>query len=74
MVGMNSLVWSLLCCVPNFDVMLFQYLLFSIYWNCVVSDGSIVARGYFVQVICPLIAFQARVSFDPVEGDRSRVP
>ena len=46
----------------------------SIYWNCVVCDGSTVARGYFGQVICPLIAFQAYVSFDPAEGDRIRVP
>jgi glycerol-3-phosphate acyltransferase PlsY len=32
------------CCVPNFYVILFQYLLYSIYWNCIVSDGSIVAQ------------------------------
>ena len=61
-------------CIPSFDVILFQRLLFTICWNCVVSNGSIVARGYFGQVVCPLIAFQSYVFFDPVEGDRGRVP
>jgi len=62
------------CCVPNFYVILFLLLPSSIYWNCVLSDGSIVAHGYFDQVISPLIAFQAYMSFDPVEGDRNSVP
>jgi len=63
-----------ICCILNFYVMLFQYLLSSIYWNCVLRDGSTAARDCFGQVICPLIAFQACVFFDPAEGDRSTVP
>ena len=36
-----------MCCVPNFYVIFFQYLLSSIYWNCVVSDGSICSLWLF---------------------------
>ena len=60
-------------CVPDFYVIIIQNLLSSIYWNRVVSDGSVVARSYFGQLLSPLISFQTYVSFDPVVGDRSRL-
>ena len=78
MVGMNSLVWEAFCrvnvyWVPDFYVIIFQNLLSSIYWNRVLSGGSLVVRSYFGQVVSPVISFQTYVSFDPVEGDRSRL-
>jgi len=47
MVGMNSLVWDVFaefmyCCVRNFYVILFQYLLSSIYCNCVVCRSQMI--------------------------------
>ena len=44
-------------CIPYFDVILFQYLLSSIYWDFFVSDGRVVACSYFGQAVCPLISF-----------------
>ena len=60
-------------CVPDFCVVVFQYLLSSNDWDYVVGDGSIVTRNCFGQVVRPLVSFQACVSFDPVEGDRGGV-
>jgi hypothetical protein len=45
------------CCIPYVDVILFQYLLSSTYWDCFVSDGRVAACSYFGQVVCPLISF-----------------
>ena len=59
-------------CVPDFYIIILQNLLSSIYWNRVVSDGSVVARSYG-QVVSPLISFQTYVSFDQVEGDKCRL-
>ena len=53
--------------------MVFQYLSSPVDWDFVISDGSIVARNCFGQVVCPLVSFQTCVSFDPVEGDRGGV-
>ena len=56
--------------VPDFCIVFFQWLLSSNDWDCVVSDGSIVFRNCFAQVVCPLFSFQSCLSFDPVDGDR----
>ena len=60
-------------CVPDFCVLVFQYLLSSTDWDFVIHDGSIVVRNCFGQLVCPLVSFQTYVSFDPVEGDRGGV-
>ena len=60
MVGMNSFVWEAFA--------EFTYIAF------VVSNGSIVTRNCFGQIVCPLVSFKTCVSFDPVEGDRGGVP
>ena len=44
-------------CVPDFRVVIFQYLLSSIYRDFVVSDGCIVSRSCFGQA-------RVRVSYD----------
>jgi hypothetical protein len=62
------------CCVPDLDVVVFQDLLSSTNWDCVVSSGGIVTRSDFGQVVCPLISFRTYVFFDPVEGDRDKFP
>jgi hypothetical protein len=79
MVGTNSFSVGgvcrvYVCCVPDFDVVVFQDLLSSIYWDCVVSYGGVVTRNCLGQVVCHQISFQTYVSFDPVEGDQSRFP
>ena len=45
------------CCIPYFDVVLFQYLLSLIYWDFFVGDSRVLARSYFGQVVCPVISF-----------------
>ena len=79
MVGMNSLVWEAFAeltyvyRVPDFCVVVFQWLFSLNGWDYVLSDGGIVARNCFGQAVCPLVSFQSCVSFDPVEGDRGGV-
>jgi hypothetical protein len=44
--------------VPNFCVVFFQHLLFSIYWNFAVGDGGIVSRNCFSQIVCLSFPFR----------------
>ena len=68
MVGMYSLVWE---AFAEFTYIAFQDLCFVVfqYWfssidrDFIVSDGTIVSRNCFGQVVCPLVTFQTRVSF-----------
>jgi hypothetical protein len=45
-------------CVQDFYVIIYQNLLSSIFWNRVVSDGSVVSRTYFGQVVSPPFPFR----------------
>jgi hypothetical protein len=53
--------------VPDFRVVIFQYLLSSTDKDFVVSDGCIISRSGFGQIVYPLLTYQTRVPFDPVE-------
>jgi hypothetical protein len=69
MVGVYSFVGGGICrvftyCVPDFCVVIFQYLLSSIDRDVVVSDSSSVSPNCFGQAVCLLVTFQTRVSFD----------
>ena len=72
--GVGGFFGVYICCVPDFCVVILQYLLPSRHWYCVVFNDGVVARDCFGQLICPLISFQACVSFYPVKGDRGGRP
>ena len=67
--GMRCVCRVYICCVPYFNVIIYQNLLSLVYWDFVIVDGRVVARSYFGQAVCPLVSFYTSVTFDPVECD-----
>jgi hypothetical protein len=63
-----------ICTIPDFSVVVFQYLLPSGHWNCAVRDAGTVPRYCSGQVVCPLVSFQPCVSFYLVAGNRGDHP